>query len=390
MGSIADAVRQELTQHIIPFWKGLKDDVNGGFISLVDTRTLERFPMADKGCILNSRILWFFSEAAMQLEDDSLCEYAHHAFEMLKRMTDTVNGGMYWSLKADGSVSDSTKHTYNQAFAIYALSAYYRLTGRKEALKRATDLFELIETRCRDEGGYLEAFTADFRPESNEKLSENGVMAVRTMNTLLHVLEGYTGLYQASRLPEVKAKLIQILEIFEKHIYNPEKRRQEVFFDHEYRSLIDLHSFGHDIETSWLAGRTLEVLEDEEITSRIQPLLIEMADNTYSAAFTESGFMNESECGKVDASRVWWVQAEALLGFLNAWRHTKKTYYLDAASDMWNYIASSIIDPRPGSEWFWQRNADGTKGEREIVNEWKCPYHNGRMCLEVLRLYPEL
>ena len=389
MKSIREEIHSQLTQRIIPFWKGLRDDANGGYVGYVDF-DLTRHPEADKGCILNSRILWFFSEACMLLKDESLRAEADHAYRMLCRMTDDENGGVYWAMHADGSVADGTKHTYNQAFAIYALSAYYRLTGNQEALERAKALFQVIETRCRDEGGYLEAFTADFKPQSNEKLSENGVMATRTMNTLLHVLEGNTGLYAAWPDDALRARLYEIMDIFENKIYNHEKKRQEVFFDHEYNTLIDLHSFGHDIETSWLAEKTLDALDDPALTARIRPLLLAMADHTYHAAFSDHGFANESECGAVDQKRIWWVQAEALMGFLNAWEKTGETRYRDAVVTQWRYIRDVADDPRPGSEWFWYVGEDGTPaGDKPIVEPWKCPYHNGRMCMEFLNRVSE-
>jgi len=389
MAQLVTEVRRELTEHIIPFWKGLRDDERGGYVGQVDF-DLTRRPEADKGCILNSRILWFFSECYMELKDESLLDEARHAFEMLRRMTDDANGGVYWALHADGSVADGTKHTYNQGFAIYALSAYYRASGDPEALERAKALFEVVEGRCRDEGGYLEAFTADWRPESNEKLSENGVMASRTMNTLLHILEGYTGLYEAGHDAAVRDRLLEILDILERHIWNPEKRRQEVFFDMDYHSLIDLYSYGHDIETSWLADHTLNVLNDAALTARIRPMLLEMAEHTHETALTDSGFMAECERGKDDTKRVWWVQAEALLGFLNAWQHTGDARYRDAVRSQWRYIRDVLRDPREGSEWYWFVNADGTPGTLPIVEPWKCPYHNGRMALEVMRRGVEL
>ena len=385
MKRYAAEIQQELTQHILPFWHGLRDDKNGGFVGLVDY-DLTRHPEADKGCILNSRILWFFSEAYRALRDPQCLSDARHAYAMLQRMTDPKNGGVYWAMHADGTVADGTKHTYNQAFAIYALSAYYRAAGDPEALRRAKDLFRIIETKCRDAGGYLEAFTADWRPESNEKLSENGVMASRTMNTLLHVMEGYTGLYQAQPDEEVRQRLLDIVGIFENKIYNPEKRRQEVFFDHEYHTLIDLHSFGHDIETSWLMEKTLDAIGDPAVTARIRPLLLAMADHTWRAAMTDHGFANECEKGVVNQKRIWWVQAEALMGFLNAWEKTGEARYKNAVIAQWEYIRDVLRDGRPGGEWYWYMHEDGAPGDDEpIVEPWKCPYHNGRMCLECMQ-----
>ena len=289
----------------------------------------------ERGCILNSRILWFFSQASLSLQDPSLLPYARHAYDTLCRMTDIKNGGVYWSMHADGRVMDATKHTYNQAFAIYALSTYAKASGCMGALEKALGLFELIEEKCTDDLGYLEAFTADWRPESNEKLSENGVMAEKTMNTLLHVLEAYTELYKVSGHPQVKERLYFIMDVLEKKIYNPLLKRQEVFFDREYNTLIDLHSFGHDIETSWLADRTLETLDDAALTARIRPLLMSMAYKTKELAFTDHGFANEMEAGVIDTNRIWWVQAEALVGFLNAFEKTGDPAFLDAVKTQW-------------------------------------------------------
>ena len=382
--NMKEEIREHLTRDLLPFWKSLRDDARGGYVGYVGY-DLRKDPDAERGCILNSRILWFFSNAYLTLGDETALREADHAYEALLTMLDPCNGGVYWSMNADGTVFDPTKHTYNQAFAIYALSAYGKAGGRRAPLEQAKALYRLIETKCRDAGGYLEAQTADWKPMSNEKLSENGVMASRTMNTLLHVMEGYTGLYEATGDPEVRASLYEIMDTLETKIWNPEKRRQEVFFDADWHTLIDLHSFGHDIETSWLADHTLDVLGDEALTARIRPLLLAMADETLKLAFTEgNGFSAEMERGRVDTTRVWWVQAEALLGFLNAWRHTGEARFLKAAESQWAYIRDHVIDRRCG-EWFWSLREDGTPTGKPVVEPWKCPYHNGRMCFEVIK-----
>ena len=384
MSERIEQIRNHLMHDLIPFWKEMRDNQRGGYIGYMGY-DLRKDPDAARGCILNSRILWFFSSAYMLLRDETLLDEARHAYDALLAMIDPANGGVYWSMNADGTVCDGTKHTYNQAFAVYALSAYSRASGSKAALEKAYGLFDVIENKCRDAGGYLEAQTDDWHPMSNEKLSENGVMASRTMNTLLHVMEGYTGLYEADGNERVRKKLFEILETLESKIWNPERRRQEVFFDADWHTLIDLHSFGHDIETSWLADHTLEVLDDKALTDRIRPLLLEMAAETLKLAYTPgNGFSAEMERGKIDTTRVWWVQAEALLGFQNAYAHTGNEAYLDAARSQWDYIRDHLIDRRCG-EWHWSLREDGTPTGKPVVEPWKCPYHNGRMCFEVLR-----
>lgn len=382
-----DEFRRELEERIIPFWQKLKDDVYGGFYGYMDI-DLNLEKKADKGCILNSRILWFFASAAMCLKDGELLKYADHAYCFLREhCIDRELGGVYWSVRHDGTVADDTKHTYNQAFAVYALAAYAQASGKQEALDLAWEIFHTIETKCRDEKGYLEALTRDFRPVSNEKLSDNGIVASRTMNTFLHVFEGYSGLYHATGDDRIAARLREMLDMFYTKIYHPQRRRQEVFFNDDYQPILDLHSYGHDIESAWLLDWGCSLMEDETLNAKLIPVLTEMAQNVYEKAYHGSGLYNECQNGVDDENRIWWVQAETVVGFMNAWqRNPDKIYFLEAAKEVWQYIQKEIIDPRSGSEWFWLVHPDGTPGRnKEIVGPWKCPYHNGRMCIEMIR-----
>ncbi len=382
----AEEVREHLTNTIIPFWKKLRDDENGGYYGWLGY-DLKLNKQAEKGCILNSRITWFFSNAYMLLGDKSLLDEATHGFEFLmNKCVDKENGGIYWSLDYKGSPLDTTKHTYNQAFSIYALSSYYEATKNEQALALARDLFSLIETKCTDEGGYREAFTRDFKPESNEKLSENGVMAERTMNTLLHVLEAYTQLYKVSKDEKVKERLIWIIDTFENKVYNPKLHRQEVFFDNDYNTLIDLYSYGHDIETAWLMDETLDIIGDAALTERISKITRDLTAETFKEAFDGRSFPIECEKGVVNEHRVWWAQAENVVGLINGYQRQGKREYLDGALAQWNFIKEFVVDKRPGSEWFWEVDKEGKHyPDRPIVEPWKCPYHNGRMCFEVIK-----
>ena len=259
-------------------------------------------------------------------------------------------------------------------------------SGDGEALELARGLYRVIETKCRDEYGYLEAFNIRFEPEENDKLSENGVMAEKTMNTLLHVFEAYTEFYRVTKASEVADDLRFMLGLIAEKVYNPALGRQEVFFDRTWNSLIDLYSYGHDIETAWLVDRGLDVLDDASFKKRLRPITKEITKNIYERAYTGHSLVNEAENGVVDTTRVWWVQAEAVVGFLNGWqRMPEHQEYLEAAEDIWNYIKEKVVDHREGSEWFWAVAEDGAPLEKPIVEPWKCPYHNGRMCIEVIR-----
>ena len=470
---LSDEMREHLCNRLIPFWIKLRDTEHGGYYGWVDSE-LHVHREAVKGCILNSRILWFFSNVAMCLgktgqdapaeaegEQESrwkefdecpessrkgpegnpesswkgsegnpenclkgTCGYQEGCREETGRWTeadlkdaadwawrflrekciDREKGGVYWSVNCKGEPEDTTKHTYNQAFAVYALSAYFRAFYNREALKLAEELIAVIETECFDVHGYKEALDREFQPVPNDKLSENGVMADRTMNTLLHVMEAYTEYLLACReagTPEsaraepaksmygqeklVEVKLRWILNLVETHIYNPELRRQEVFFDLAMNSLIDLHSYGHDIEAAWLMDRCLEVLGDEELTRKLSPVLRSMEQEVYEKAYTSHSLANECERGVVDMKRVWWVQAEGVVGFWNAWQKTGDSRYREASEDIWQFIREHLADKREGGEWFWYTDESGKPAmEKPIVEPWKCPYHNGRMCMEII------
>lgn len=402
MTKLAAEAKEQLLGKIVPFWRSLRDDGRGGWYGYV-SYDLKTDREAVKGCILNSRITWFFSnvyvcckEGLITAKDcekygfspEDIKEEAEHGYAFLKKhCLDKANGGIYWSLQADGTPEDTTKHTYNQAFSIYALSSYYEAFGDEEALKIAFELFDLIEKKCTDEVGYLEAFTVDFQPESNEKLSENGVMAAKTMNTLLHVFEAYTQLYKVSADEKVGKRLEWILDTFADKIYNPERHRQEVFFDENYNSIIDLHSYGHDIETAWLIDLGVEALGNSDYEKKLTPITKDLTAQIYKTAFNGYSLANECERGVVNTHRIWWVQAESVVGFLNGYqKDSSRGEYLDAALKQWEFILEHVVDARSGSEWFWEVDETGKPyPDRPIVEPWKCPYHNGRMCIEILK-----
>lgn len=387
MQELAREVKEHLISTIIPFWERLKDEENGGYYGYLDY-DLKLDKKAEKGCILNSRITWFFANAYTVLGEKELLDYAKHGYEFMKHhCIDWEKGGVFWSLDYEGHPKDTTKHTYNQAFSIYALSSYYEASGDKEALQIAKELFQLIEEKCTDEQGYLESFNRSFEPEKNDKLSENGVIAEKTMNTLLHVFEAYTELYRVSKDKQVKERLEWILDIFAAKVYNPVLHRQEVFFDKDYHSLIDLHSYGHDIETAWLIDRGVEILGEAKYEARMTPVTKILTSEIYQKAFDGHSLAAECEAGVVLKNRIWWVQAEAVVGFLNGYqKDSTHTEYLEAAKAQWKFIKEYVMDKRKGSEWYWEVNPDGTPIEnRPIVEPWKCPYHNGRMCLEVIK-----
>lgn len=405
------AAKKHLENVILPYWNSMKDSDNGGFYGF-KTYDLEILKDNEKGCILHSRILWFYSNVYLTIGGEENLVNANHTFEFIKNYCfDNIHGGIYWMLNADGSVKDSTKNAYNQAFCIYGLASYYRATKNQEALGLAFRLFEVLETYSKDEFGYKEAFTRDWQSPVESAICDQGVVAEKTMNTLLHVLEAYTELFLASKHPVVGKALTKTLEIAARKVYNRDFYRLETFFDGRMNSLADIHSYGHDIEATWLLDRAAKVLKQVLSTEPIEKylsfnceaneIIVETLNYTpliskriLEVAFDGEALNNESRgeiaeakgLGKehVDTDRIWWVQAEAVVGFVNAYEVTKDEKYLEAAKKIFSYIENVLTDKRPGSEWFWAVSKDGKPDTHGITEPWKCPYHNGRMCLELI------
>lgn len=385
-----DEITSELYR-IMSFWNDLKDEENGGFYGYV-SQDLEIDKNAEKGAILHSRIMWFYSNVYLVLKEKSALSYAKHAYEFFKsRLLDTEFGGVYWMVDFKGNPTDDMKHTYNQAFAIYALSSYYLASGEKEALQLAYKIFNLIESKCTDKYGYMEAFDRSWKEIENDKLSEDGYMASKTMNTLLHVIEAYTELYRTEKNPMVGAKLKKALLMCEEKVYDKNEHILGVFFDKEMNLISDIYSFGHDIEAAWLLDLACKTLGDDGVSEKISYMLDEIAEMVKKTAFDGKALNNQRLRGEVDATRIWWVQAESVVGFLNAYQRTGNKEYLDAALLNWDYIKENICDKRKNSEWFWAVDQNGVPiSGKPIVEPWKCPYHNGRMCMEVIKRYDKL
>ncbi|GIO52043.1 AGE family epimerase/isomerase [Paenibacillus cineris] len=385
MKSIEQEIRREWTDHILPFWAGLRDDRHGGYYGEVSV-DLQTDTLAPKGGIATARQLWSFSAAYRVTGEKVWASHAKHAYSFLKdRLIDRERGGMYWMVDHEGQPLDTRKHVYAQSFAVYSLSEYSRATGDAEALELARELFGLIEEKGYNTGiqAYKEEFDREWNEQPNEMLSENGLNADITMNTTIHVLEAYTTLYRVWPDPRVRSALENLLSMLYNRIYDPEKKRLNVFFDRSWNSLLDLTSFGHDIEASWLIDDAMKAIGSDH--ADYAKMVVDIAYQIADTAVSEDGsLMNEQHGDRIDDTRIWWVQAESMVGFYNAYQRTGDTRFLDLIDRMWTYTKTHIIDSRGGGEWYWSVQADGQPDRREIAGPWKCPYHNSRFCIEMI------
>jgi len=380
-------VKEELRHNILPFWAGrMVDESHGGFYGQIKGDG-QLIPQADKGGILNARILWSFSSAYLQEKNPVYLEMANRAKAyILDHFFDAEFGGTYWTISFDGKPVDTKKQIYSQAFFIYAFSEHYRASGDETSLQTAIALFVIIEKYSFDPelNGYFEAYSRDWKLLEDLRLSEKDENEKKTMNTHLHILEAYTNLFRVWKDKELEKQLRNLILIFTEKIVNQKTFHLDLFFDENWNTRSTIVSYGHDIEASWLIDEGARVLGDQELLAQVQKICIKIAEAACEGLRADGSMVYETDKGHLETDRHWWVQSEAVVGFLNTYELTNDQEWLDKALNCWKYISENLID-RAGGEWFWSISDEGIPNRNgDKAGFWKCPYHNSRMCLEVL------
>ncbi len=410
-----------LENNILRFWLDkMQDDENGGFYGQMTGRG-QLIKEADKGAILNARILWSFSAAYRVLGEKEYLEAATWAKEyFISHFIDHEYGGVFWSLDYKGQPKDTKKQFYAIGFAIYGLSEYARATGDHEALDYAIQLYENIEEHALDHvyNGYIEACTREWGVMEDMRLSDLDANYPKSQNTHLHIIEPYTNLYRCMRefqaaqscnyvpaigavLPvaitvpqetfvRVEASLRNLIHIFTDHILNPATHHLDLFFEMDWtRGAGHLESYGHDIECSWLMHEAALVLGDKDILNKVEPIVREVAKASEKGLNPDGSMIHEAnlDAGTVDDDLHWWVQAENVVGWMNIYQYFGDEDALQKALRGWDYIKQNLIDKEHG-EWYWSRHKDGSLNlDDDHAGFWKCPYHNSRMCMEILERF---
>ena len=392
INQLRNEMHSELENNILPFWMNkMEDNEEGGFYGQI-TGEDELKPEASKGAILNARILWTFSSAYRLLKKPEYLETATRAKRyLIDRFYDPQYGGIYWELDYKGNPLDTKKQIYAIGFAIYGLSEYARATGDEEALAYAQQLFDVIEQHSFDseQNGYVEALTRDWQPIEDMRLSDKDENEKKTMNTHLHILEPYTNLYRVWKDEQLERQLRNLIEVFITRILDPQTGHLNLFFEEDWTNKYRIYSYGHDIEASWLIHEAALVLGDPEVLKRIEPIIIRIAQAADEGLNPDGSMIYENflDKQKIDRELHWWVQAENVVGHINLYQHFGDTEALDTAARCWEFIKTKLIDREQG-EWHWSLLPDGTVNRRDDkAGFWKCPYHNGRMCMEVIERF---
>ena len=392
INQLRNEMRSELENNILPFWMNkMEDNEQGGFYGEI-TGNDELRPEASKGAILNARILWTFSTAYRLLKKPEYLKTATRAKRyLIDRFYDPEYGGIYWELDYKGNPLDTKKQIYAIGFAIYGLSEYARATGDAEALEYAQRLFEVIEQHSFDpvQNGYLEALTRNWQPIEDMRLSDKDENEKKTMNTHLHILEPYTNLYRVWKNERLERQLRNLIDVFITRILDPQTGHLNLFFEEDWTNKYRIYSYGHDIEASWLIHEAALVLGDKTVLKRIEPLIVRIAQAADEGLNPDGSMIYENflDKQKIDRELHWWVQAENVVGHINLYQHFGDESALDIAARCWEFIKAKLIDHEHG-EWHWSILPDGTVNRKDDkAGFWKCPYHNGRMCMEVIERF---
>lgn len=390
LSGLKHQLEEELTHNILPFWmQKMTDPENGGFYGQIDGND-RIIAGAPKGGILNARILWTFSAAYNSLSDAQYLETATRAKEYIfKHFFDSRYGGTYWSLDYKGKPLDAKKQIYSQAFFIYALTEYFLATGDEKCRNEAIILYRLIERHSFDteKNGYFEAYNRQWKLLDDLRLSDKDANEKKTMNTHLHILEAYTNLYRIWKDDGLALQLRNLINLFLDKIIDQRTYHLNLFFDENWKCKSSITSYGHDIESSWLLYEAALELHDPVLIERVKKMSLKIAEAAQEGLQPDGSLIYEKEntTGHSDFERHWWPQAEAVVGFYNAYELNRDNNYLVKAINSFSYIKTYLKDAVNG-EWYWSIKSDGSVNhEDDKAGFWKCPYHNGRMCFEIMK-----
>ncbi|MFI5187530.1 MAG: AGE family epimerase/isomerase [Chitinophagales bacterium] len=376
-------------ENILSWWQEMTvDNENGGFVGKIDHDN-KIYSEAPKGSVLNSRILWAFSSAYNQTGNKKYLKTAERAFHyVVQYFIDKEFGGVYWTVDFAGQPCDTKKQIYALAFAVYGLSEYYVASKDEKAKVEAIKIYNDILNYSYDNkfGGYIEALTRNWKEIADSRLSAKDANEKKSMNTHLHLLEAFANLYRIWKDESLKKRVIELIHIFLDHIIDGKTHHLILFFDEGWKPRSAIISYGHDIEAAWLIQEAAEIAGDDPLLNDVKKISVKIAEGAAKGLDADGGLWYEYDIEQKHLIRQKhsWPQAEAMIGFFNAWQLTGNEKFLRQSLQSWKFVKEYMLDKDLG-EWYWGINADlSPMKEQEKAGLWKCPYHNSRSCIEIM------
>jgi mannobiose 2-epimerase len=408
------------TELLDVFYPRSLDTVNGGFLSDFTYDWQPGFPQ-NKMIVAQARHVWTSSNAAMFFNDDKYKKVAEHGYSFLRdKMWDNKYGGFYMIRNREGGplgpASADGKTAYGNAFAIYALTSYFRLTGDSSALELARQTFLWLEQHSHDPvyGGYFNNLTREGNLSEKDNKSvarfDRSAPDGKDQNSSIHLLEAFTELYKVWPDSIVHRRVKEMLELIRDKIVK-DKGYLTLFMERDWTPIsyldsaddirkanfsMDHVSFGHDIETAYLmleASQAIESGYDKKTLETAKKLVDHSIENGWDNS--KGGLYNEGYWFKgsdsitvIDNSKVWWAQAEALNSLLlfSKLYPDEKKYYQDFQKQ-WEYMKTWLIDHEYGG-WYYD-GIDNNPESKKVnkTSDWKVNYHESRSlmnCIEML------
>lgn len=393
-----------LEQGVIPFWLERAVDPDfGGFRTNFD-RDGEPLACPEKYLNTQCRFVWWFSTLSRRYPGElRFGAIARQGFEfLLRHFWDSKNEGWYWKTHADGSPLDTAKIAYGQSFAIYALSQYADCIADSRGIECASRTFDLLQKYATDtlNGGYYENLDTEWRRFTNE---QDGVSR-KGLDTHMHLMEAFTGLYAVTGADIHRRKLLELIELIRVHMVNAAHGCGRNQFDAAWNPLpaiaiirtwnaerngpgtsqpLDTTSYGHNVELSWLLHRAIDVARID--AARYLPLTRSLVDHAIrdGVDWEFGGVYRDGlpEGPAVVLEKEFWQNAEVLVGFIDAYQRFGDPRFLDAAESTWRFARDHIVAPT--GEWRTLVSRDGSAAiDAALGNPWKAAYHTGRALTE--------
>ena len=401
---LKEQMEHNLETNILPFWREyMMDNVHGGFYGRVDA---QRKPdlQSPKSVVLNCRILWTFCRTYALWGKDTDKMIADRAFDYICRyFWDETYKGVYWMVTGKGEVAEPEKRTYGQAFFLYSMAEYYRVFGNRRALELAMETFSLIERYLNlPGGGYRDSASRDWQKDDWVNFwVKNRTGALTLLNSNMHLFEAILTLAQVTKDPSVLQSLKQQLLFLLDTAMDWKCGHMKAAMAFDGSRLDGEINFGHDCECSYLIMEAAELLQEEKLLQKAEKAVETIINHVLGEGLDpQSGgmyYLADTQKPQVNRSKIWWVQAEGITAFIDRYQRTAKKIYLDAAVSIWNYVQTYMVNTEFG-DWFSvgaepEISSSGQQEEDisvvftndEMAGKGKCPYHNSRACLEIIK-----
>lgn len=389
--------KRQLGEKIMPYWYDTAQDKQHGGYLLSDDAAKQAPPATEKQLVTQSRMVWGFAHAHLKGLSTANRNYLKAAEQgyrfLLAHFLDSENGGYYWTTDLAGKPLNQRKIVYGESFLIYGFVEYYRASRDEEALKRAMDLYNVLQRRAHDpkHGGWIEHFERDWTPmlkPGPEAIVEVGGM--KSANTHLHLMEALTELYDATHDPEVRKSLEEAVKINATYFYPP-KAGQSCFHRHlDWKPATEPSSaglsYGHNVEFAWLLIRAQKVLGQrpswDHFNAHIEHALNYGYDHKRGGLYSRG--MDDQPA--TDTDKIWWVQAEMLAALTDGLQHKQDRAYSEALDKLVDFVFKYQANPADAI-WLDTVAADGTPKNTAKAHSWKANYHDVRAMVKFVEAF---